>query len=164
MSKGEDNMQQTFGKCPYCGKDISLNYMQREWKYGSPIRVCKKCNQKYIDKRYHEIAVEGINPDTFDLKKSLISLLLGVILLVLSVVINGITIFTGGYYYSKIAFLGVAGIAIIIFMIIDIIRMKTGLKERRLEKVMLESVNRLQNKEYAHELASVGYNVPEKYL
>lgn len=157
-------MQQTLGKCPYCGKDISLNYVQREWRYGSPIRVCKKCNQKYIDKRYHEIAVDGINPDSFNMKRVGFSFLFGIIVLVFSALFNSYTILLKGYYHTAMITLGLAGILLLIYTIIDFIRIKTGLKERKIEKLIEESVNRLNDKEYAKELVSVGYNVPEKYL
>lgn len=157
-------MQQTHGKCPYCGKGISLNYVEREWKYGSPIRVCKKCKQKYIDKRYHEIAVEGINPDAFNMKRVWFGLLIGVIALIVSAIFNTLTILLGGYYHTTMMGIGLIGILMIICMLVELISIKTGLKQHKLEKVTIESVNRLQNKEYANELASVGYNVPEKYL
>lgn len=157
-------MQQTFGKCPHCGKDVSLNYVQREWKYGSPIRVCKKCNQKYIDKRYHEIAVDGINPDSFNMKRVGFSFLFGIIALVFSALFNSYTILLKGYYHTAMMTLGLVGILLIIYTIIDFIRIKTGAKERQLAKITEESVNRLRDRAYAHELASVGYNVPEKYL
>lgn len=39
----------TEGKCPYCGKRL-LFYNEREWKYGSPVRICNKCEKKYIDR------------------------------------------------------------------------------------------------------------------
>ena len=157
-------MQQTFGKCPHCGKDIALNYVEREWKYGSPIRVCKKCNQKYIDKRYHEIVVDGINPDSFNMKRVGFGFLFGVILLVVSALFNTYTILLKGYYHTAMMCLGLGGVLLIVCMLVDFVSVKTGLKERRLQKVTMESVGRLQNKEYAHELASLGYNVPEKYL
>ncbi|MEE1281164.1 MAG: hypothetical protein UHK60_02775 [Acutalibacteraceae bacterium] len=157
-------MQQTFGKCPHCGKDIALNYLEREWKYGSPIRVCKKCNQKYLDKRYHEITVEGINPDSFNMRRIKFSLLFGVVFLLVSVLFNAYTILLKGYYHTSMVLLGLGGIMLIGYTLVDFIRIKTGAKQRSLEKVTIESVKRLQNKEYAQELASLGYNVPEKYL
>lgn len=38
-------MLNTHGTCPYCGATISLSYVEKEWKYGSPIRTCKKCKK-----------------------------------------------------------------------------------------------------------------------
>ena len=48
--------------------------------------------------------------------------------------------------------------------LIDLIRIKTGLKERRFAVLRVESAKRLQDKTYAHQLLSAGYNVPEEYL
>lgn len=158
-------MQQTFGKCPYCGKAISFfKYVPEEWKYGSPIRECKKCHQKYIDKRYHEIAVDGINPDSFNMKKLGACFAIGVVALLMSVLFNAYTILLKDYYYLKVVGVGLIGIVMIVYSIIDFIRIKTGAKERQLEKRIEESVNRLENRAYAHELVFLGYNVPEKYL
>lgn len=158
-------MQQTFGKCPYCGKSISfLKYSQGEWKYGSPIRVCKKCGQKYIDKRYHEVAVDGINPDSFNMKKLGTCFAIGVVALLMSALFNAYTILLKDYFYLKVVGVGLIGIVMIVYSIIDFIRIKTGAKERQLAKRAEDSVNRLKDRAYAHELVSLGYNVPEKYL
>ena len=61
-------IRQTHGTCPYCNAVIK-NYSLRAWFYGSPISTCKKCGNLYIDRRYHEMAVDGAAPDEFDVKK-----------------------------------------------------------------------------------------------
>lgn len=61
-------IRQTHGTCPYCNAVIK-NYSLRAWFYGSPISTCKKCGNLYIDRRYHEMAVDGTAPDEFDVKK-----------------------------------------------------------------------------------------------
>lgn len=157
-------MQQTFGKCPHCGKSIAVNYMLNEWKYGSPIKVCKKCNQEYIDKRYHEMAIDGLNPETFDIKASLVFLTFGITCFVASILVTIFTLWLDRSYYPMMIAIGIMGILIVIGMLCNIIAIKFGLKQRRVEKKMLQSVERLQNKEYAYKLASLGYNVPERFL
>lgn len=52
----------------------------------------------------------------------------------------------------------------IIVMLIDLIRIITGTKAKKLEKLRIESVKRLQDKNYAQELFLIGYCVPEEYL
>ena len=61
-------IRQTHGTCPYCNAVIK-NYSLRAWFSGSPISTCKKCGNLYIDRRYHEMAVDGAAPDEFDVKK-----------------------------------------------------------------------------------------------
>ena len=58
-------IRQTHGTCPYCNAVIK-NYSLRAWFYGSPISTCKKCGNLYIDRRYHEMAVDDAAPDEFD--------------------------------------------------------------------------------------------------
>ena len=157
-------MQQTFGKCPHCGKSIAITYMLNEWKYGSPIKVCKKCNQEYIDKRYHEMAIDGFSPETFDIKGTLSFLIFGVMSTIASILITAFSLWLDSSYYPMVIATGIMGILIVIGMICNLISIKTGIKQRRIEKKMLQSVERLQNKEYAHKLASLGYSVPERFL
>ena len=45
-------------RCPHCGHDLGTAINAH--LYGSPLRICGKCKQTYIDRRYHEIALEGI--------------------------------------------------------------------------------------------------------
>ena len=140
------------------------NYNEREWKYGSPIRTCKKCGDKYIDKRYHEIEIEGIAPDAMSVRKDLIAIIIGIIAIIISVAFTFTTIQLNGTYSLRIVAIGFIGLFLIIAMLIDLIRIKTGLKEHRFAVLRVESAKRLQNKDYAHQLLSAGYNVPEKYL
>lgn len=156
-------MMQTTGICPYCKKKLS-NYNEREWKYGSPIRTCTKCGEKYIDKRYHEIVIEGIAPDAMSVKKDLVAIIIGLIAIIISATLTFTTIQLNGSYSLKGVAIGFIGLFLVIAMLIDLIRIKTGLKERRFAVLRVESAKRLQDKTYAHQLLSAGYNVPEEYL
>ena len=46
--------------CPRCGKKNREKC--NAWVYGSPIRNCKECNAEYFDRRWREIALEGVEP------------------------------------------------------------------------------------------------------
>lgn len=153
----------TNGRCPYCKRKI-LFYERNCWKYGSPVKKCKKCGERYMDSRYHEIAIEGIGSGIFSVKNNIIVLLISVGLLLLSYLIYMFEISYLGYYhiswYFVMGFL-VFGIA---YLIIDLIRILTGLKARKVERLFRESENRLSDKDYARELWINGYGVPKKYL
>lgn len=157
-------MLNTHGTCPYCGATISLSYVEKEWKYGSPIRTCKKCKKNYIDGRYHEIAVEGIAPNTLSIKSNLLRsfFLLGCFLI--AFLIHFYEIHYQNCYHPAYCYLMIIMVIGIIFLIIDSIRIKTGAKTKKLEKLRLESVKRLMDNNYAHELESIGYCVPDEYL
>lgn len=156
---------ETKGTCPHCGAGL-LTYNEREWKYGSPIRTCKICKKEYIDKRYHEIVIEDIAPDAMSIKKDGICILIGLFLIMIFLIhsfIDKLTPQTHSFSYTWLCF-GMIGLLVVIFMIIDIIAIKTGLKDKRLGKLRAESVKRLQNCDYARKLADAGYPVPEEYL
>lgn len=160
-------MLDTKGKCPYCGLEIPnypTEYVEKDWKYGSPIRGCEKCGKEYVDRRYHEIAVEGVAPDAFSVKQSAMCMLVAVITFAISVAIVFVQIETSGTYSARMSALAAVGAIVAILMLFNIISIKTGIKERRFEKLRSESEERLRNKGYAQKLASVGYDIPEKYL
>lgn len=156
---------ETKGMCPHCGTEL-FAYNECEWKYGSPIRTCKICKNDYIDKRYHEIVIEGIAPDAMSVKRDGICMLIGLFLVMIFLIhsfIDKLTPETHSFSYIWLCF-GIIGLFVIIFMIIDIVRIKTGLKDKQLGKLRAESVKRLQNCTYARKLSDAGYPVPEEYL
>lgn len=157
------DIQSTNGKCPGCGSPIS-NYNAASTDYGTPIRTCKHCGQPYLDKRYRELAFE--EPWASDLKAStgIKTALMGLFILVVS---GGITLLTyhfKGYYYKKLAFVAILSLLVIGYGIFDAIRVKSGAKQKSLDKKRAESEQRLMNKDYAQQLADLGYNIPSKYL
>ena len=180
-------MMQTNGACPHCGKKI-FHYNQKQWKYGSPIQTCKYCNGKYIDKRYHEMAIDGVAPDILVMKGAIGWLLAGLS----TVVIGFIFIFSESQSTYRDSFslvmidakcAVVFGVLMAIYNIVDIIKIKTGKKDseliqsreealnvamkmnsKRFIRLSGESYKRLQDKSYANELVDAGYFVPEKYL
>ncbi|MDE7390826.1 MAG: hypothetical protein K2M82_07800 [Lachnospiraceae bacterium] len=164
-------MLQTNGTCPYCGAEVK-DYRQYGWEYGSPIRKCEKCGNDYLNKTYHEIAVEGIDPDTLNVKKSVSGMLVGLAIMigaiVLTLVLTWATVSIANRYYIQIigigAVLTVIGFLFAACMLVDVLKIKTGAKERKLNSLREESAQRLQNKEYAKALADLGYSIPEEYL
>lgn len=151
--------------CPNCGKRFLGNNSNRNlYLYGSPIRFCKKCKGAYVDKNYHEIAVDGFPPSEVSVKTGLKSALVG---LIISVVCAGIFITEIMYssrYHTIFPILTVAGIGMIIVGFVDSIRVKTGSKAKSLEKRRQESVQRLRDTNYALQLLELGYNVPDEFL
>lgn len=149
--------------CPYCGKEI-IGYTENAWEYGSPIRNCKGCKKKFLDTRYHEIAIDGIAPDALSVGHSVKLLVFGLILTIVSVLINIGFVYWRGYYYFMFALFSVLGVVIAMVMLVDIIRIKTGSKERHFEKLKKESEHRLQNISYVQELQDAGIVVPDQYI
>lgn len=159
----QTKMLHTHGTCPYCGTKI-FPYAAEEWLYGSPIRTCKKCSKNYVDNRYHEIAVEGIAPNTLSAKRNIIGIFIFLGIFLIAFLIHYYEMHFQNYYHPL--YYGIMGIAAvgIIIMIVDLIRIISGAKAKKLEKLRGESVKRLQDKNYAQELFSIGYCIPEEYF
>lgn len=151
------------GTCPHCGAKIP-SYVAGKWLYGSPLRTCKKCGTRYIDSRYHEIALEGIRAYDISVKPSLRTALLG---LVISLISAGVLYVEWNYqdYYHPMFFYTIpAGMLMVLWGIIDAVRTKLGSKTKKMEKLRKESIERLSDKNYAHDLAARGFYIPEEYL
>ena len=162
MKEGE-KMTETTGSCPYCGAAIN-GFDSRAWLYGSPVRTCGRCGNKYIDRRYHEIAIDGVAPDAFSVDKSRKMLLFSLVCIAVSIVFCSITYFLNGTVTRGGIAIGILGAVIAVCMLVDIIRTKSGAKERRFEALRKESEERLSDREYAVLLSENGYKVPEKYI
>lgn len=151
------------GHCPHCGAKIP-SYVADKWLYGSPLRTCKKCRNRYIDSRYHEIVLEGIRACDVSARPPLVYALTG---LIIAAVSAGILYFEWNYqnyYHIVFLFLIPAGVLMILWGIVDAIRAKMGLKAKKMEKLRQESAQRLSDKNYAHELKARGFYIPEEYL
>lgn len=158
-----DTIQATNGSCPVCGKNIP-GYNANARYNGSPIRTCGRCNNLYLDRRYHEPAAENIPESELSVSKGLKIFALGLVFLLLSGGFTLCTIYFSGYYYVKMLIIIVMSVVIMIFGIADMIRTATGAKLRKLEKERAESEQRLMNRDYARQLSELGYDIPDKYL
>lgn len=157
---------ETDGRCPHCGGSVApLNsYEPREWKIGSPIRECGKCGKKYLDRRYHEMEIEGLPNAEMSPKRDVVGIVVGVAVILLSVGVVWFTSMVMGFYSLKLYYLRYIGALFLVVFTADLIMLKTGIKAKNMEKKRQESAKRLENKEYARELAELGYNVPDKYM
>lgn len=144
--------------CKHCGKKV-LKYENWEKKYRSPIATCKKCGKEYLDPRCHELAVTGIPGDEFNVSSDLILLIIG-----------GLITWRGCYLFG-VRMLGtpdsmqwllpstvlLLGLAIVLCALVDGIRILTGLKRRKFEKLLEESQNRMKVDNYVQRLKELGY-------
>lgn len=147
--------------CPHCGK------MNREScnanMYGSPIRICKNCGKKYVDRRYTEPALTGFDRKSTDptlYAKGAAIFAAGFVFTLCWVLVS---IYKMGRYSIKMAGTSVICLIGLIMCIVCFIRIKTGTAAKENQKYLEESENRLMNKEYVRELIENGIDVPEKY-
>lgn len=149
--------------CSECEKKL-MTYDSTSFKrYKSPVKKCKKCGKLYIDPRCHELAIEGIPSDVFSVKSYIILIIFGILLL-----------WRGIYLLSQIqlgvpretqwlmpAVIIIFGAVCIIGGIAEIISIKTGLKEKRYNRLCMESAERLKNADYVNTLRNLGVDIPE---
>ncbi len=151
--------------CPNCGAECSKNYGDKDAHiYGSPLRTCPKCGATYIDKRFHEIALEGAVYDDIDpyqkknKKESLTMMLFGAALTVGTLLLSA----TGRIY--PIAF--AIGCFSLVIGLVSLIRTgKRSVKNKRaeLEEELKRSSLRLQNPQYLDALRLAGYDIPPDF-
>ena len=149
-------------KCPHCGK--TNREKCNTWMYGSPVRTCRNCNKKYLDRRYREVAIDGVDPRSVNsglYLKGIVFFLAGFVICLawLLYQINYL-----GYYHIRLVgcvFVCAFGA---VMCIILFIRNKLGIDEEKNARYLEESEKRLADKSYVKELIDYGINVPEKYL
>lgn len=149
-------------KCPHCGK------MNREhcnaWMYGSPLRTCKKCGKKYIDRRYREPALQGFDRRTTDPKLYKTACIICAALFILAICWYRFTTRNLGYYTNyQIGLLIMCPIAIV-GCVVQYLRITGGSMDRANQKYLSESEERLKDKQYVADLIANGYKVPDKYI
>lgn len=149
--------------CPNCGRLVGT-FVMGDYRYGSPLKTCPKCKAEYINPVFHEIEVDGISPDAFNIKLLATGILIGIIFFAISAVIHYSEVTTQRYYHTAPIAIMIISVIVILFAIGNIILIKTGLKAKRTERKRQESVERMSNPAYALRLKELGYNVPEKYL
>ncbi len=150
------------GTCPKCGE--KTREQSNTWAYGSPIRLCPRCKQEYLDKRWREVAIDGFDPRGTSpayYLKCFVGCLVGLIL-------------SYGWYYYTTHYRGyynTMNIAIIIVAAIGTIGclglaiyIGLGFGKKADAKYMEESKRRLRVADYVRKRQSYGYVIPAEYL
>ena len=150
--------------CPSCGKK-QFSYEPRGKRFEKIVKSCKSCGKEYLDPRSHELAIEGIPQDAFQITPYLFMLVLGALI--------G---WRGWYLFGRqqlgtpaqISWLMpgvflIMGIVCVIASIVGIIRIKTGSKAKQFEKLMSESRMRMKDTDYVRKLQALGYPLPQEY-
>lgn len=148
--------------CPSCGAKSKESC--NTWAYGSPIKICTSCNTEFIDRRFTEPAVEGLNRKSTDSSMYLKGLLFMLIFTAVSAVLLFVMSKTNGYFPTKMIACTVGGILGSVLCGVMFFRIKLGFADKENNAYLEESEKRLQNRDYAEKLCGYGYNVPDKYL
>ncbi len=151
-------------RCPICNHDLGTS--ANAYMYGSLLKICPNCKQSYIDRRYHEIAVEGIRPEDQNpmptsksekRKSGWGSIWIGIGAMVLFILI----IFIGWIVFPL-------PIISVICIINGVKAMKfnpaeeIAKKQKQMELERQQSELRMKNPEYVKQLVAIGY-IPATY-
>lgn len=153
-------------RCRNCKKKL-LTYSGSSYpKYKSPVKKCKKCGTVYADPRCHEIAIEGIPRGMFSVPAYAVMLVIGALMCWRGIYLFGVRQLSvpDAVQWLLPALFTVSGAVMAIAAVAGIIAIRTGVKEKRFDRLRRESEARLGDKNYAYLLRDLGYQVPEKYL
>lgn len=145
-------------KCPSCGKRL-LTYEGYEIKYGSPLRTCKYCGREYIDPRFRELAVTGFPEKEFKKSTCLFMLIIGALILWRGVYLFGMRQVNAAQEIQWVlpTVITLLGAVFIMGSIVEFIRIVSGLKMKKYNRLMEESKIRMQNESYVYKLKKLGY-------
>ena len=158
-------MTHVYKKCPHCGhvyESYSTYGNSRKIKHGIPFKTCLKCYKQFVDMDTIEPALEPLD----DSRVSFLRFAVGYLYLLGFLAITPILFLFAedSQPYHRTIFLILAGLLVLyIFLVIySYFTQDSALKEIRNE--YQQSLDRLNDREYARALDKAGFNVPNKFL
>ncbi len=151
--------------CPHCGKNVIESYgILNPYLYGSKLQKCRNCGGEFFDNRWREVALQGFDPIQLTQEPQACQ----------SFGLGGVAASFIGFRMRgnmdklvdpNIVNLCLAGFLILsLIILLQYLRHKLGFIQRKNERYMMESVQRLRNPEYVELLLSHNINVPEEYM
>lgn len=150
------------GKCPHCGNRQRDNRTDAFY-YGSPVRTCRKCGGQYVDRCYHEVAVEGFRDADVSVEENKKNVRNAALLLVCAAALNVLFYFLERHSWIYLLFV-VFGVVYLAVSVMSFCKVKKGARQQELEEARQASIERLSDPEYARCLKDLDYDVPEQYL
>ena len=150
--------------CPSCDKKL-FTYEERTRKYGKLLKECKKCGAQYLDPRYYELAIDGIPEDEFGIARYSLAILIGAFFGWRGIHVANIYIYRGANLVSwllPISFILIS-VIVIIAGLYEIFSITTGLKRKKMERLLEESKARMRDSSYVYTLKKHGYVIDKEY-
>lgn len=144
--------------CKYCNKKL-YTYSQVSFRgYKSLVKECPKCRNQYIDYRCHELALEGIPQDKFEIKNLIIIFIVGLLIAYRGYYLTGrqqINVLDSMQWILPAYFI-FWGAGMVLYAIFDAVRIAMGTKKKHYERMLEDSKKRLEDREYLATLAHFG--------
>lgn len=149
-------------QCKRC-KQILIIYNKNGFKkYRSPVKICGKCGTRFIDPRCQEIAIHGVPYNAYTLYPYIILALYGAYKLCKAMYL--LTTYDYNVHWFNLTIYTMLDAVALLIGSLETYRILSGKKEKKFDKLIKESEQRLNNKSYAHLLHDLGYKVPSRYL
>ena len=151
-------------KCPSCGKKL-FSYEARVRKYGSLIKECRKCGSDYIDPRYYELAINGVPEDEYKVSPYLFMIVIGGLIIWRALRLFGMRQLgvASEIQWLLPSLLLIMGIVFVIGAIVSIILIKTGLRKKKMDRLLAQSQARLKDSSYVSRLRTLGYKLDDRF-
>ena len=151
-------------KCPSCGKKL-FSYEARVRKYGSLIKECRKCGSEYIDPRYYELALSGIPDDEYKIFPYMFMIVIGGLVIWRALHLFGLRQLgvPSEIQWLLPSVLLIMGIVFVVGALAGIIMIKTGLRKKKIDRLLAESQERLKDSSYISRLRSLGLKFDDGY-
>ena len=151
--------------CPHCGKNVIESYgILNPYLYGSKLQKCTNCGGEFFDNRWREVAIQGFDPVQLTQEPQACQ----------RFGLGGVAACLMGFRMrsnmDRLANPAIVNVCLIGFSIITLIilvqyfRHKLGFIQRKNERYMMESRQRLRDPKYVELLLSHSVKVPEEFM
>ena len=143
--------------CPKCG--AKFKEKSNTWMYGCPIKQCKSCQSEFVDTRWREVAIQGLDQKSGNtslyVKSAIISFFVALI--------DGWIIYNSSSIWTTEIAVGICAIIGFVMSIIMIFRIELGFEKKSNQRYLDESKRRMADPEYVRKLSDFGYYIPDEY-
>ena len=151
--------------CPHCGKNVIESYgILNPYLYGSKLQKCKNCGGEFFDNRWREVAIQGFDPVQLTQEPQACQRfgLGGIAACLIGFRMRGNMDKLADPAIVNVCLAGFFILSLIIF--IQYLRHRLGFIQKKNERYMMESRQRLQDPEYVKILLSHSIKVPEEFV
>lgn len=137
-------------RCPHCNEAYAFWKPKNEYEYGSPVRACSHCGKIFIDRRYREIAITGV--DNIDKRRFSLEMLISAVL--------GAIFAYSGFLHSNIYAIAGGLVATVVFTGMVAYDASTfQSRQTYIQQQTTESFKRMSDPNYLETLDFYGFNV-----
>lgn len=144
--------------CPNCKQKIERRNLI-DYRVGSPFRTCPSCGAEYIDRDYHELAIEPYK----DPKPIKVYLLMALAFAVMLPLI-AYYIAPDEWQVFAVILVPLTVLPCLLIAMVKYLRRITGAEKRELQRELDASTSRFRDPVYCYKMLRAGYKIPDSVL